>query len=1641
MGFFADNYDSSSELKEDLKYGYYDMEVATKFSNIQSSANNKLYFTISNAQRTTDSNNLEMYWFTVGDSNNVKIYPDSYEDVIYAERSDIKKMMPWYEVYGSNDTSITLQSARNLYNQYGKNSSYFNSTWVNNLWKQIAGTDFKFLKSNVKSYSYLRNHSSWNVSVTGDLYDLVDTKTDVSVEYTKYNKRNGDYPYAGLTTSGSVSSVFQISGDGVNYINLTGAVNAKTFTFNMISHAFNIAGKNYAMPDSLKDKNTWYVRRVTTATGALSSYVNKVSPAIKIRPSLSLDGLDVYYNGPAVTEGNYLDTSYVKVIAHYSTGDQVYAGNGSYISYTNTRIMNVGKNNYVYYKYVDPKLKEVREGWFQVQGYERKPVSMTAVYEGPDVVIGRSYNPANLRVYVTYNNGDSAVFNANSSATVGTLNKTSYYSLGDVDCNGAVNSADLGALENAIKAGDPFINDMQAFTQADINGDGKIDENDVSLLKSRIEGKITKIGSNTFFATYSGLMDPENLDKPLFATFYVEGINKSPYKISIIKDPDKVSYIDGEDFEPKGMILAITFDNDEVSYIEFNGTENTTGLKIGDDDHPSKAMPAGQTILPIKYTENGKSVSTNLRLSVRNRILTSIKITTPADTLTYYAGENFNPAGMVVTAYYDEDNEDKKRIQEAILDSFEYTLSDNRKLKNGQDYVVIESDGNKNIDPDLTKMNGFIRIAKTDILEGPGLEKGTSGTWTYAKGSKEYQVSGQIVGNALVRVSYTERNKTRYDYQPISVYAKRLSALSVQSSPFTSEYMTGQDFNSAGLILLASYTDGTRDYIYAKSADRNGYEITNGLSLSTDRTTVTAKYTENEITKDVSVPISVIDPEIDGIEASYVGSSVYVGNNFDLKDLIIIVSYTNGNKESFRANELNGGGSYKAKVVKPDDDGTIDSGTVQDISITEKGANRFAAIYSGHSALFSVNGIAAPDRLDFSNSVAENKRDYSTWTEIFKAIKIKSVEDFITGRAGEFENSDAEENHLVPKSSTTDTRTSLIQDEGTMQAVAGDLRNPMLNFLRQGTWIQPDNTIYVEYKGRTNGYLFPEVNSALFTKDNSYYNKYYQSRSALNSLNNTDGWSDWASNGESIGTVLSDRAAYNYGGTGGDNSAVQMKLDRVKFRLRDVPSGSNAYILVESESVDGVVSSHTYTAADDTEDIIYDPARIKVTLGGTITVRNNSGGTDTVNFADEYKAYFRATTDDTTIWAKGGEWTGYSGVPIQNFELRIMQKDAWFDEGSASNRPVITENPRNVTVIVGFGTTFTVKAVGNDLSYQWYKNGEAIPGATSNTYATGDLTKEDDGNTYYCMVIGESASTKSAVALVNVKDEYPVLTENITNIEGELGDSISLSVGAYCRVLSDLKFSWEMTDSTGEYRPFVPLDVNEGDGSSTIGFTLTSEMHGKRIRCKISNSEGSIYSNAAQINCKMPPEMELNFISDHLVVSSTATTITAVTKTTASGGIRSYVWSINGTIDGDATTEKLSFIPSKEGKYVISCTATDDVGSATKEVTIYVGKAPTVEISHRDFDRLERLESDKLVYLHIRYHYLWTIITASELSDGVKISWYKDGKLLEHDGTDVIIGSEGGVLILKEGTSREQFTITCRVSDCFGEAAKIIAIS
>lgn len=1590
-----------------------------------------------------------------------KIYPDKYENKIILSPDEIKNICPWIDLYERKETKdrngnitdvnyiLSSEKKQQIINQYN-GSKYFNKDWVNSTAGMTILTS-DITVSYYKGKPYFNNEPKYSqYTMTGEieLEGLFDTMVVSGARSGRVGKGSSWYStYHGFKYNPSLTSTWQISTNkNSGYQNIaqtSDQYNFRTYSYNKYKYAgssevfiygdrfsfdmyrkefifpisykwnsdsddFDIQYQYVPMPENMKSSNSFYIRRNSSAVSEFPFYNNAISPAKRLGPALTLDKLTVSWNGPAVTEGTQMDPQYVRIEAKYSDSDTptIYNGAGNYIKYYYTKIMNVGNNNYVYYIYTDPRTGDVKQDYFVVPGKERIPVSISASYVGGDVVENLEYSLQDLRVTVTFNNGTTSNYPGTSASIGATAEK--FFGRGDLDGNTVLNSADLNLLNTAIK--DQSTLSSEQRTQADVNQDGAINDSDVSAL-SKILDRTVPIGGRVFYATYSKLLDANGVS--MYAQFRVDGKVKSPYKLLVTQKPLKTTYIEGEDFDPTGMILTIYYNNGEYKIISFDGNEDRYGLTIGDKDNPTENMSTKQTYMPITYTENGETVKARVKINIVERHLTSLKITKAPDTVVYAAGENFKTTGMEVTAYFDEGVKDHEPAA-VILSTNDYELSNNKRLNDSTEYFVVKAD---TIDDSNREMLGYVRIKKNTLTSNnTDLSVGVSGTFTYKKNAtKTETVKGTIVGNYLIKVSYTNRGVTKYDYQPIVVNKKKLTGIQIEQMPYKVDYLTGQSFDPSGLILKATYTDGTSEYIYGKTDVRNGYTIIDPNNLQSSRSFVVAEYTEDNITKQVEIPITVTDPAIDSIQAVYVGPNVFVGSEYDPHDVVITINYTDGTATSIRGDAVNTDGTLRAKLVIPETDGSINMAKDPDYKVYLEGENTYAAIYAGKTATFIVIGIDNPNRIDFSGSIAKSKRKYSTWTEDFTAIKIKSVADYINGEVKDLNTDIAnqDELHLVEEPKTTDTRTYLTYEEGTGTGVnpgSTTLKSPLLSFLREGNWRQPETIVSIEYKARTHGFLFPETVNAKFSTDDSYLNAYYQNRTDLENID-TDGWSDWVSNSDSTGTVVGRRVAWNYAENNSPDTHT-MAIDRLKIRLKDLPAGNSARLNVEVEDTSGRIS--TYNGI--TEDItIKDPARIKITLDGNIHIKNNDSKDQELSFNQVYKIYYRATIDDVQEWSEGGEWAGISGTPMQNLEIRLMHQEAAFDVGSSTDAPMISEHPRNITARIGETAAFSVTAVGNSLTYQWYKDGAPISGATRAIYETPELTIADNGSKYYCEVRnGTDRTTKSATVTLTVKDEYPAIITNISDIEENLGSQITLTIDASCRNPQDLKYEWQITNDKGEWTPMA------GGGNNSITFTLVQNMHGKSIRCKVSNSQGYVYSYVAKINCKVAPVVDISSLTDYVIASRGTITFTANVTTHAAGGVRSYTWLIDDVLQ-TSKTEKLTWTPDEVGEHTITVKVKDDYGETVATTTVYVGTAPTVKLTGEQTVNGQEASVK---------------VTAAATSDDMKnltYEWRVDGELLQNEKGRVIT-----ITGLKVG---DQKAIMCTVKDNFGKATTALNVS
>jgi GH25 family lysozyme M1 (1,4-beta-N-acetylmuramidase) len=158
--------------------------------------------------------------------------------------------------------------------------------------------------------------------------------------------------------------------------------------------------------------------------------------------------------------------------------------------------------------------------------------------------------------------------------------------------------------------------------------------------------------------------------------------------------------------------------------------------------------------------------------------------------------------------------------------------------------------------------------------------------------------------------------------------------------------------------------------------------------------------------------------------------------------------------------------------------------------------------------------------------------------------------------------------------------------------------------------------------------------------------------------------------------------------------------------------------------------------------------------------------TTVTNWPDWFAAYPASANAQTgnpggeTPWPSWNIWqygdTNWSGGDADVYNGNFQNFLATFAIGG-TNAPYFVSSPTNITVAQGSTATLGARASGKSLNFQWYFNGQTIPGATSSNYTIVDVQVTNAGaytvtasNSYASI---PAATTLSVLApLVNAPD-------------------------------------------------------------------------------------------------------------------------------------------------------------------------------------------------------------------------------------------------------------------------------------------------
>ncbi|NEU70268.1 hypothetical protein GK091_25550 [Spirosoma agri] len=241
------------------------------------------------------------------------------------------------------------------------------------------------------------------------------------------------------------------------------------------------------------------------------------------------------------------------------------------------------------------------------------------------------------------------------------------------------------------------------------------------------------------------------------------------------------------------------------------------------------------------------------------------------------------------------------------------------------------------------------------------------------------------------------------------------------------------------------------------------------------------------------------------------------------------------------------------------------------------------------------------------------------------------------------------------------------------------------------------------------------------------------------------------------------------------------------------------------------------------------------------------------NFVDTYPDYTTATLTANGVETPGRQYR----VKIINDCGTVYSESATFT--LTTTPPAITQQPISHTVCSGNedGLTYSVKAAGDDLTYEWeFKDPATMDWASLGGqyaplypgYDTPTLTTngtEANGRQYRVKIMNSCGSTVYSEAATLTITPAPTITQQPQSRTACSGSTTGLTYTVVVESTGPVTYEWEFKDPAttdwaslgGQYAPLYP-----GYDTPTLT-TNGTEANGRQYRVKINN--GCAYSNPA----------------------------------------------------------------------------------------------------------------------------------------------------------------------------------------------------
>ncbi len=344
--------------------------------------------------------------------------------------------------------------------------------------------------------------------------------------------------------------------------------------------------------------------------------------------------------------------------------------------------------------------------------------------------------------------------------------------------------------------------------------------------------------------------------------------------IKIVILPGKTEYWIGEKLDTTGLTLVASYSDESTQEI----TEGFTVTGFNSE-------VAGAQTLTVTY----KGLSDSFTVTVKQPELTGIEIVIPPVKTEYWLGESLDTTGLTLVASYSD--ESTQEITEG------FTVSGfNSAVAGAQTLTVTYMGATVSFavtvkQPDLTGIEIVIPPRKTEYWIGETLDTtGLTLLASYTDGSeaeisKDFTVTGfnsAVAGVQTLTVTYMGATASF----TVTIKQPEVIGIEVLSQPAKKEYWTGEELDTAGLVLLATYSNGTTSRI------TEGFAITGFDSTLAGLQMVIVSY--GDASAEFTVTVNKLEVISIKVISQPVKTEYWIGEALDTTGLMLEVVFSDG---------------------------------------------------------------------------------------------------------------------------------------------------------------------------------------------------------------------------------------------------------------------------------------------------------------------------------------------------------------------------------------------------------------------------------------------------------------------------------------------------------------------------------------------------------------------------------------------------------------------------------------------------------------------------------------------------------------------------------------------------------------------------